>query len=62
MQTLFELEAACLTRSTSPWVERYRPPRWKPPPKRRVRPFVALRLVRLARRLDDRAAWQAFAP
>jgi hypothetical protein len=63
VQTMFQLEAARLTRSTSPWLERWRPPRWKPPPReRRVRPAVALRLVRAARRLDDRAAWRAFAP
>jgi hypothetical protein len=62
VQTLFEIHAACLTRSASPWVERHQPPRWKPPPRRRVRPAIALRLVRLARRLDDRAAWRAFAP
>lgn len=38
----------------------HRPPR--PPGPNRVRGRAALSLARLARRIDDRAAWRAFAP
>lgn len=50
-------------RPVRPYIEGWpviRPKR--PPGRRRVRGRAALSLARMARRIDDRAAWRAFAP
>jgi hypothetical protein len=62
VHTLFNYENLRCERPSKPYVEGWPPPRKHPPPKRRVRPIVALRLARVARRIDDRAAWRAFTP
>lgn len=60
MQTVFHNEILRSTRPETRVIEGWPPPRKHPPP--RVRPALALRLARAARRIDDRAAWRAFAP
>jgi hypothetical protein len=52
-------------RSAAPeprYIEGWPPPRRHPPPRKRIRQIAAISLARLARRIDDRAAWRAFAP
>lgn len=63
MHTLLNHETLRAPAPKRHYVEGWPPPkRHHPPPGRHVRARVALRLARLARRVDDRAAWRAFAP
>ena len=62
MQTVFHNEILRTPRPAKPIITGYPPPRQHPPPKRRMRHAIALRMARTARRIDDRAAWRAFAP
>jgi hypothetical protein len=62
VHTQFNHEHLRTPRPQKPYVEGWPPPRKHPPPRQRMRFVVALRLARVARRIDDRAAWRAFAP
>ena len=63
MQTVFHNEILRSPRPTKPHIVGWPPPRKHPPPKRRrARRAIALQLAKTARRIDDRAAWRAFAP
>jgi hypothetical protein len=62
VHTQFNYETLRCERPSKPFIEGWPPPRKHPPPRRRVRFAVALRLAQTARRIDDRAAWRAFTP
>ena len=63
MQTVFHNEILRTPQPTHRVIEGWPPPRKHPPPRRkRARRVIALRLAQAARRIDDRAAWRAFAP
>jgi hypothetical protein len=64
VNTQLHYEALRAPRPERPYIEGWPPPKRRhPPPGRgRIRPRIAARLVRLARRIDDRAARRAFAP
>ena len=63
MHTLFNHETLSAPPPKRHYVEGWPPPKKRhPPPRPKVRARVAIRLARLARRIDDRAAWRAFAP
>ncbi len=65
MHTLLNHETLRAPEPKRHYVEGWPPPkRHHPPPGPglQVRSRLATRLARLARRIDDRAAWRAFAP
>ena len=62
MYSELHFEALRAPRPTPRVIEGWPPPAAHPPPQVRVRRRTALALARLARRIDDRGAWRAFAP
>jgi hypothetical protein len=61
VNTQFHYEALRAPRPERRYIEGWPPPKRRhPPPRpRRIRPGIATRLVRLARRIDEGAVWRA---